>query len=152
MYTIDDEKNKGTQIFDRYNENLEIYEEEAYDMIQDNAIVDLYFHYNCIELMYYTNNTYEKFTVGVDALDGISLRISVSYSRAKDILDDLGYEFYAEKMSDIRSDCLYSEREDVDYLKPLYLGTFIRQIWTKKEGIKPFRFERCAIPEEEIEE
>lgn len=150
MYIIDD--NKGTKILDKYNENLEIYEEDTYERIKDDAIVDLYFHDNCIELMYYTNNTYAPFTVGVDALNGTSLRISVSYSHAKDILEDLKYEFYAEKMSEIYSDCLYSKKEDDDYLKRLCLGTFIRQIWTKKDGIKPFRFERCAIPEEETEE
>ena len=126
-------------------QNFEVYVEEAVYKIKNSDIVDLYIHDNCIELLYYTNNTYSKDSMGIDALCGISLRITAEYEVALMILEDLGYELYAKDDMKIITDCLYSSIEDKDYLKRIYLGDCIREIWTQKEDIKPFRFEDCVL-------
>ena len=147
--TENPDKIRGTKISDKYDENFEVYTEDAgYAEPNGDDIVDLYFHVICIELMYYSNNTYKKNTMGTDALGGRVLRLTVSYDEATNILWDLGYELYSHNSLDIYSDCLYSKKDEIFCHKCIYLGIFTREIWTKKESIKPFRFERCEISEQ----
>lgn len=128
-------------------QNFEVYVEESIYKIKNSDIVDLYMHDNCIELFYYSNNTNPKDSMGIDALCGISLRITTEYEDALMILEDLGYELYAKDDMEIITDCLYSSINDKDYLKRIFLGECIREIWTKKENIKPFRFDDCVLEE-----
>lgn len=153
MYTTENaDETRGTQIVDKYEENFEVYTEELdFETIKDDDIADLYFHDNCVEVIYYTNNAYKPNTMDTSALRGRTLRITLTYKEARNILLDLGYEFYANRSLEMYSDCLYSEKNN-DNFKRMYLGELIREIWTKKENIKPFRFERCAIPEKETDE
>ena len=132
---------------ERFQQNFEVYCEDSSYEIKNSDIVDLYMHDDCIELIYYSDNSNRKSSMGIDALCGISLRISTEYSDALKILEDLGYELYAHDSSDIITDCLYPTKEDKDYLKRIYVGSLIREIWTKKEDIKPFRFKDCELKE-----
>lgn len=133
---------------ERFQGNFEIYTEDSYEEIKGNYMVDLYMHDDCIEVFYYTNNTYQKSTMDTNALSGISLRLTTEYNEALEILKDLGYVLYARDSQVLYTDCLYSTKKaKEDYFKRIFLGECIREIWTKKEDIKPFRFSDYGIEE-----
>lgn len=68
---------------ERFQQNFEVYCEDSSYEIKNSDIVDLYMHDNCIELIYYSDNSNRKSSMGIDALCGISLRISNEYNYAR---------------------------------------------------------------------
>lgn len=127
---------------ERFQGNFEIYTEDSYEEIKGDRTVDLYMHDDCIEVFYYTNNSYKKSTMGTNALVGISLRLTTEYNTALEILKDLGYVLYARDSQYIYTDCLYSTKKGKDdYLKRAFLGEFIREIWVRENGMKQFSFD-----------
>lgn len=105
--------------------------------IQNADIVDMMLWDDCIELLAYPQNSNADKSLFIDdwlSKDGINcVRFSINYYDAKRILLFLGYELYHE---DIREIYIEPLREPFT-LAPC---SVFREIWTKKENIKSFRF------------
>lgn len=77
----------------------------------------------------------------------VPLIIVSSYATVQLILNDLRYECYEKKSPIIHIDCRYSDDVRYLYTNQLYFGEYIREIWTKKSDIKPYRFNKFDLRE-----